>query len=144
MARRRGSGGAGPKGKDRELEGVRKRIEHWRKTRKKRTRMPEELWSAAVSLADGRGIYAVARGLGVNYESLKSRVLEAGGDGGSSSVASSGFVELSTSPGFGSSQVTGSVVELTRGGDTRLTIRLPAGEPLDVAGLASAFLGGSR
>jgi hypothetical protein len=53
---------------------LRSRIEHWRKTRRKRCRMPEPLWASAVRLAKKHGIYSTSRALRVNYEQLKRRV----------------------------------------------------------------------
>lgn len=142
MAGGRKSGDGARTPRDSELEAVRRRVEHWRRTREKRTRMPEELWSAAVSLTESRGVYRVARGLRVNYETLTSRVLRAEAEMGSASVAAASFVELAASPG--PVHCGGSVVELRRGEEARLTIRLCAGEALDVVGLASAFLGSGR
>jgi len=40
-----------------EVKGVRKRIEHRRRTRRKRSAMPEELWNAAASLARDRAVH---------------------------------------------------------------------------------------
>ena len=63
MARRDAGGIAG-------LEDVRERLESWRRTRTTRG-IPEVLWRSAVRLARRAGVYAVARGLGLNYDSLK-------------------------------------------------------------------------
>ena len=53
---------------------VRRRIEHWRRTRRCRTTMPEELWSAAAAVAQVAGLNATARALRLDYYSLKARV----------------------------------------------------------------------
>jgi hypothetical protein len=53
---------------------VRRRIEHWRETRTRRSPMPGDLWEAATSLARVHGIYTIAREFGLHYDSLKSRV----------------------------------------------------------------------
>ncbi len=55
------------------IEEVRDRIEHWRKTRQKRSPMPEQLWDAAIPLARTHGIYAVAKALRVNYDTQGQR-----------------------------------------------------------------------
>ena len=126
------------------VDTIRKRIEDWRRTRQKRSPMPGLLWDEATRLARRQGVYAVARALGVNYESLKKRA------GGSASAASrvegpseSGFVELCAAPLFGASMLTAptssTVVEVADGRGVRLTIRLGGEAPLDVVGLVDAF-----
>lgn len=72
------------------------RFEVWRRTRQVGTRIPDELWSLAVKLADGHGLSRAASVLGLDYYSLKKRVAA-----GNSSVTSvpSAFVEGSASSG---------------------------------------------
>src|SRR5207247_9292697 len=57
-----------------EIEQISRKIEQWRKTRLRRTRMPDELWDAAVALAREHGVYATARDLRISYDGLKSRL----------------------------------------------------------------------
>ena len=78
------------------VERVRKRIEHWRRTRRKRTPIPASLWMAAVELARNHGVSPISRSLRLDYYSLKRRLVatEAGGDG----VAGQGFVEVDLGP----------------------------------------------
>jgi len=120
------------------MKPVRKRIERWRKTREKRTAMPEELWDAAVALAMKHGAYSTAQGLTINYERLKARLDRQSPKKrrAAKSGRSAGFVELDGTRLAGAS---GAVVELSRADGTKLTIRMPAGEVLDVAGLATVF-----
>jgi hypothetical protein len=56
------------------LDEVRGHIEHWRKTRPSRGRMPPHLWEAAATLARSQGIHAVSQELHVSYDSLKAHV----------------------------------------------------------------------
>ena len=56
------------------LEGVQRRFEHWRRTRKVLSRVPEPLWAAAVKMAGRCGIAQTAKMLRVNYNVLKKRV----------------------------------------------------------------------
>ena len=56
------------------VEAVRRRIEHWRRVRQRRSPMPAALWAAAVALAAEHGVYPIARALRLNYETLKARV----------------------------------------------------------------------
>jgi hypothetical protein len=62
-------------------ETIRARIAQWRETRTHRgAPMPAPLWSAAVDLARRHGVGPTARGLGVDYATLKRR-LAADGEG---------------------------------------------------------------
>jgi len=56
------------------LEGLRRRFERWRRTRKVRSRIPELLWTSAVKLAGTYGIHRTAKALRVDYYALKKRV----------------------------------------------------------------------
>ena len=126
---------------------VRDGIEHWRRTRTKRWRMPEPLWDEAVALARVHGVYRISQVLRVNYDSLKTRVArtpKAGGRRASGPPSPSGFVELSPMPAGVLSPSAGTVVEVLDTKGTRLTIRLAAGAELDIAALMSAFCGGPR
>jgi hypothetical protein len=46
----------------------------WRKTKQHRSRIPEELWTAAVMLSLDHPLYKISRSLGLNYTDLKERV----------------------------------------------------------------------
>lgn len=56
------------------LERVQRRIEHWRRTRKISSPMPDSLWAAAVKLAGRYGISHTAKTLRLNYNALRKRV----------------------------------------------------------------------
>ena len=56
------------------LEGVRRRFERWRGTRKGHGRIPDSLWDAAALMAGRYGISRTANALGVNYQVLKKRL----------------------------------------------------------------------
>ena len=116
-----------------EVRGVRRRIEHWRKTRKKRSRMPEDLWAAAAGLARVYGVYPMAQALSVNYQSLKKRMGESARAGGT------GFVELDPRQVVTSLDAAATVVELVDGDGAKLTIRFPGSGDVDILGLLSDF-----
>lgn len=46
----------------------------WRSTRKPRTRIPEQLWQAAVDLSPFYATHRIARALRLNYSELKDRI----------------------------------------------------------------------
>ena len=116
-------------------------IEKWRRTRKKRSPMPEPLWAAAVELAQSEGVYPIARALRVNYQSLQCRVAIASSRARPGPGAPRGFVELSSPlPIAPPRSPCGPVLELSDGNGATLTIRFPAERELDVERLAAAFL----
>jgi len=126
-----------------EVQQLRQRIERWRRTRERRPPMPAGLWAEAVRLArDGRA-WAVARALGVNFEALRRRMAEAAGNPpapGRDPPAA--FGERSGAQVLGATGgTTGTVVELSDDGGIRLTVRLAAGDTLDVPRVVAAFRG---
>lgn len=56
-----------------QIERLRQRLEAWRKNRKPRSRIPEQLWNAAAELARSYGVNKVARALHLDYYNLKER-----------------------------------------------------------------------
>jgi hypothetical protein len=56
------------------LEGVQRRFERWRRTRKGHSRIPDALWAAAVKAAGVHGLHRTVRALRLDYYSLKERV----------------------------------------------------------------------
>jgi len=117
------------------------RIEHWRKTRSKRSPMPEELWQEATRLAQIHGVGPVSRQLGVGYATLRKRVDVADSEPPQVHAGEPGFVELSAAQLLGGSAPTGAVVELTADDGSRMTVRLDQSSGLDVSELVTTFLG---
>ena len=117
------------------IQHVLARIEHWRRTRAKRSRMPDDLWAEATTVAREHGVHRTAAALRVNYETLKHRVL-----GVAVPAASGGFVELRGADLIGGGPTTsGTVVEVSDVDGARMTIRLGAGTAFDPAALVGAF-----
>ena len=58
-----------------EVEQVRRRFAEWKNTDAVRSRLPEELWTAAAELARRDGIDATARALDVDKPSLRSGLI---------------------------------------------------------------------
>ena len=125
------------------IKKLRALIEGWRKTRKKRSPMPEPLWDAAVELAVSDGVCPISRALQLNYQTLKCRVAIASRTRPiRRAEAVRGFVELRSPLSVAAPpSAAGPVLELSDGHGASLTIRLPGESALDVARLAEAFLG---
>ena len=124
---------------------LRQRIERWRRTRRKRSPMPEELWQAAARAAQVHGVWPVARDLGVAYATLKDRATRKPSTkrrkGKSEDTGE--FVELSAAQLLGANPKA-AVVELQTKDGLRITIRYEDGGQLDVSGLLAAFYGRSQ
>jgi hypothetical protein len=57
-----------------ELQDLAQRLKEFREAHPPRTRLPEELWAAAVTLAGEEGLYRTARTLHLDYSNLRRRV----------------------------------------------------------------------
>jgi hypothetical protein len=115
----------------------RDRFEGWRRTRQAGTRIPDELWSLAVKLADGHGLSRTASVLGLDYYSLRKRV--AARKSGSTSVPSA-FIELSSLPSPGASGEC--VVEFADSTGASLRIHLSGCQTPDLVALGRNFWSG--
>jgi hypothetical protein len=131
------------------LEGLRRRFERWRRTRKVRARIPEPLWDATVKLAGRYGIHRTAKALRVDYYALKERVegataaiagtqREPAGTAGKAAAAVAGtrFLELPVAAWPGSGECT---LELEDAVGAKLRIHLKGFETPDLAALSRSF-----
>ena len=53
---------------------LQKLLDAWRKSRKRRSRIPDRLWNAAIQVAGQCGINRTAKALHLNYYDLKKRL----------------------------------------------------------------------
>ena len=122
----------------RRLEGVRRRIERWRKNRKVRSPIPDSLWAAAVRMVNAYGMNRTARALRVNYYGLKKRVEQqaVGAAGASEMKGTARFVELAPISSAGSCEC---LLELEKVGGARMRIQLKGVAVPDLAALSQAF-----
>lgn len=77
-----------------DIEQVRGRLQEWRGRRKRGTRIPEDLWMAAVKLAMKYPPARIAHALGVDYSGLKQRLRVAKRHEPKEPESQAGFVEL--------------------------------------------------
>lgn len=120
------------------------RVDHWRKTREKAGRMPEDLWDVAVRVARKRGINAVAKALNLDYYSLKRHVKASGGARSRKPArARRSAPKKKPAPAFVAVDVTPPetmpecVLELVGPRGVKMTVRLRGA--VDVVALAEAF-----
>ena len=119
------------------LEGVRRRFERWRASRKGRAGIPDSLWEAAALMAGRYGISRTAGVLGVNSSRLKKRLdQQAAGARREESQGEGRFVELTSfaSPGSGEC-----AVEWEDGSGRKMRIRLRGVGMPDLAALGRSF-----
>lgn len=108
----------------------------WLRSRKKRERIPEEIWNEAVPLAKKIGINPARAIFGLRYESLKNKVL---GNRLSRNpqTASNGFIEVS--PLCGSINSPKLEIEISDSSGMRMCIRSPLDSGLNLTPLVEAF-----
>lgn len=117
------------------VEELRGRVERWRRTRKKRSPMPEELWEDAARLARVHGVSPIARWLGLSYYTLQGRMERV-----DEAAEAGAFVELDVR----SLGQAGCSIEMANGEGAKLVIRGLSSGDLDLRVLAETFLGHKR
>jgi hypothetical protein len=129
------------------LEALRRRVEHWRAHREGgRSRVPEDLWDAAVEVARVEGVHATSKALRFNYYGIKDRLIQADStaltprrpDRDATFVE----VQMPSLPSLAPRESAGddrTVVELVGTGGARMRIDIIGTSRVDVVGLARAF-----
>ena len=122
------------------LEGLRRRFERWRRTRKAGSRIPEGLWAAAVKLAEAYGIHPTAKALGVDYYALKKRLEEKSAAPSRMGAPTNGakFVELPAAAWTGIPECLLEVEDVEGG---KMRIYLKGIEPGDLVALSRSLWG---
>lgn len=129
-----------------DVEQVRRRWTEWRSTHAVRSRLPEELWAAAVQLVQHNGIDATARALDVDKPSLRkwagrlnpspSQPTRRKSQAKPRANALPAFVELLAS---GSGTATSCMVEVESPGGAKLRLELKGIQTSQLAELIRAF-----
>jgi len=116
---------------------ARRRLAAWRGRHRVRARLPQGLWSEAISLALQYGENRTARVLGLDYVSLRKRVAAAAVSKAEVEEAQPSFVEL-LPPGAAECSI-----ELEDGAGARMRITLKGGAVPDLAVLSHDFWQGA-
>lgn len=114
-----------------QVKELRQEIERWRRTRAKQSAMPAELWNGAVGMAGEYGASVIARSLGIDYKSLRSRAAKAAGK---TTAGGAGFIEMRPAE---------AVPEMCDAGGPTLVLRCVGGVEIDVMRLVEVFRNGS-
>ena len=123
-----------------QLEGLRRRFERWRRTRKIGSRIPEALWAAAVNVAEAYGIHPTAKALGVDYYSLKKRLEKKPASRSKMAAPANGakFVELSAAARTGIPEC---ILEVEDVEGAKMRIQLKGIDAGDLATLSRSLWG---
>jgi hypothetical protein len=111
-------------------EGIQQRFERWRRTRKRCSRIPEDLWSSALEMAREQGLNRTARELRLNYYALKKRLVSVGGPP-CEAPSKATFVELLPQGTSGLSVCT-IEMENAQGGKMKIQLQSPGAPDLSV------------
>jgi len=120
----------------RQVEKARKKFVAWRRSRKARSRIPDELWASAVVAAREVGVNQACKALRLDYYALKKRVVTSAGV--RSREASRSFIELESGvpPMF-----TEWAVEMDNGSGGRMRVAARNVSGPDVVALSRTFFG---
>ena len=118
------------------LEGVRRRFERWRATRRGRTRIPDALWASAALVADTFGISRTAQVLRVNPSRLKKRLAQKQAANVPELEGEPRFIELGPFSPNGSCEC---LLELEAGNGAKMRIELKGIAVPDLAALSQGL-----
>jgi hypothetical protein len=125
------------------LDGVRRRFERWRGTRKGHGRIPDSLWDAAALMAGRYGIPRTANALGVNYQALKKHLdRKTAAASRQKAAGESQFVELTPFapvPPFAPSGACECLLEWEDAGGAKMRVRLQGVGMPDLVALGRSF-----
>ena len=123
---------------------VQRQFEDWRRRRRSGTRIPDELWRAAVDLVPELGVSKTSQFLRLDYYSLKKRVEAAARQQGLGEGDGARFVEIpvaaATGAGGGACVLE---IEDTSGG-VRLRMELRGMAAVELGSLVRSVLGAER
>lgn len=119
-----------------DLQAVCDAFAKWRRSRRKREPIPEDLWRAAVDLCASYPVFRIARALRLNHARLKQRVQKRPGK-----TTAFEFVEVKAPPLFSLSPC---VVQLRSPAGFELKIELDAAAVSGLAPIISCFVSQGR
>ena len=118
------------------LEEIRDQFETWRKTREKRTTIPDVLWEAAISLSPRYSLCQVSKALRLNYSDLKLRVQASQSFLQSSPVIDPAFIDLGLKNPIFPAECT---IEMEDQNGTKMSMYFKGEAGLDLLELGKAF-----
>ena len=119
------------------LRTARRQLDRWRSRHRPHTRLPEELWRKAVTLARRHGLHKTASVLGLKYDSLKKRMEAPVVERPKGQEAPCEFVEFLAGPMAAGSWEC--MIELDDGSGATVRIHVKGVRMADLASFASAW-----
>ncbi len=121
-----------------EMMQAQEKFKYWRKTRKSRKPIPEELWQVAVNLSKNHSVNQISKGLILGHTELKNRIRAFS----ATSKTVSSFVEIGVPTSlFQNSEC---VVEMIDGNGAQMKMYFKGGACIDLLELGKTFLGKSK
>jgi len=118
------------------LEEVRDQFESWRKSRERRTAIPETLWEAAVILSKEYSVFQISKALRLNFTSLKNRVQASNSCFSAKTDSDPAFVELDFGRSIFSAEC---LVEMEDKSGSKMKMHLKGVTGVDLLELGKAF-----
>jgi hypothetical protein len=127
------------------IEQVQSRFQQWRKTRRGKAPIPDELWEAAAALARQDGVNRTATALGLDGSKLKRRLGESAAAAAATTrrtapTAPPTFVELRAAPAANPVANRPEYTIELEGRHGKLRIHCPGATAAELAGLSRALL----
>ena len=123
------------------IEKVKERFETWREVRKKRTKIPEELWQAAVELSSNYSLNEISQTLHINYSVLKERIVSMESEELGMKGTEGDFVEVDLDRRISTEEW---VFELEDGKGAKMRMRMKGGAGVDLIEIAKVLWGKAR
>ena len=117
------------------LQAVSAAFAEWRRSREKRSPVPENLWRAAADLSPFYSACRIAKALGIDYSKLKRRIEDR-----KRPDTGVEFIELNAESLFAAGPCS---IRLLRPGGSQMEIRVEAARPSLLSSLITAFLADS-
>lgn len=120
------------------LEDLQEEFKKWRAKRKRHSRIPEELWEAAVKLSSDYTTHQISKTLQLNYLALENRILSKKHDKSMPEQgADPSFIEIDCGKHF---SPTACFVEIEKSNGSKMKMYFKGGVGVNLIELGSLFL----
>ncbi len=119
---------------------IRQQLEYHRKNQKKRGRIPENLWEAAVDLYPEYSIYQIARALRLDYASVKKRILQPQKKKTSPATPAFIQVDIPSPPKLTQLDQNEWSIEMENADGAKMKIGVKSSQMLDIGMICQSFL----
>lgn len=117
------------------LAEVQSRFADWRKNKKHRSRIPEDLWAAAVLLSPEHSLHKISRALSLSYTDLKKRVKAHKDSHAGSTGPTLDFIPIDISP----THCAECIIEMEHRNGNKMRMHFKGKAEFDMQSFAEAF-----